>query len=84
MPSSYNGFVFGIDGSVQIGESALKAGQVGWLDRPSDNGTRVVRVAAGESGARLVLYTGQPQGDSIVSYGFFYWGLEAGHWQTVC
>ena len=60
-----------IDGSVQIDETVLKAGQVGWLDRPSGNGTWVVGMAAGESGARLVLYTGQPQGDSIVSYGPF-------------
>lgn len=71
IPSSYNGFAFVINGSVQIGETLLKAGQVGWLDRPSGNGTGVVRVAAGESGTRLVLYAGQPQGDSIVSYGPF-------------
>ena len=69
--TSYNGFAFVIDGSVQISETVLKAGQVGWLDRPSSNGMGVVRVVASESGARLVLYTGQPQGDSIVSYGPF-------------
>jgi quercetin 2,3-dioxygenase len=71
VPDSYNGFAFVIDGSVQIGETTLKAGQVGWLDRPSGNDKGVVRVVAGESAARLVLYTGQPQGDSIVSYGPF-------------
>ena len=71
VPTSYNGFVFVIDGSVEIGETVLKAGQVGWLDRPSDKGASVVRVAAGESGARLILYAGQPQGDPIVSYGPF-------------
>lgn len=71
IPSSYNGFAFVINGSVQIGETVLKAGQVGWLERPSGSGTRVVRVVAGESGARLVLYAGQPQGDPIVSYGPF-------------
>lgn len=68
-PNSYNGFVFVIDGSVQIGETVLNAGQVGWLDRTSGNGSGVVYVAAGESGSRLVLYAGQPQGDPIVSYG---------------
>ena len=31
----------------------------------------VLRVVAGESGARLVLYAGQPQGDPIVSHGPF-------------
>ena len=71
IPASYNGFAFVIDGSVQIGDTVLNTGQVGWLDRPTDNGTSVLRVVAGESGARLVLYAGQPQGDPIVSYGPF-------------
>ena len=69
--TSYNGFAFVVDGSVRIGETVLNAGQVGWLDRPSHEGVSVVRVVAGESGARLILYAGQPQGESIVSYGPF-------------
>jgi redox-sensitive bicupin YhaK (pirin superfamily) len=71
VPASYNGFAFVIDGSVQIGKTVLNTGQVGWLDRPNDDGTSVLRVAAGESGARLILYAGQPLGDPIVSYGPF-------------
>ena len=58
VPASYNGFAFVIDGSVQIGETVLNTGQVGWLDRPSDDGTSVLHVVAGESGARLILYAG--------------------------
>jgi quercetin 2,3-dioxygenase len=58
-------------GSVRIGDAELKIGQVGWIDRPTDVGTSVLRVVAGESGARVVLYAGQPQGDPIVSYGPF-------------
>ena len=62
-----------IHGSVSIGEhdALLKTGQVGWFDRPAPGGTSVLRIVAGEKGARLVLYAGQPQGDSIVSYGPF-------------
>lgn len=71
VPTSYNGFVFVVDGSAQIGETVLNTGQVGWLDRPSGNGTGIVTVAAGESGGRLILYAGQPQGDPIVSHGPF-------------
>jgi hypothetical protein len=71
IPASYNGFAFVIDGSVRIGDTELNTGQVGWLDRSTDIGTSVLRVLAGESGARLVLYAGQPQGDPIVSYGPF-------------
>ncbi len=71
IPTSYNGFAFVIHGSVQIGGKVLNTGQVGWLDRPTGSGTSVLRVVADESGARLVLYAGQPQGDPIVSYGPF-------------
>ena len=70
-PASYNGFAFVIDGSVRIGDTELNTGQVGWLDRSTDVGTSVLHVVARESGARLVLYAGQPQGDPIVSYGPF-------------
>lgn len=71
VPTSYNGFVFVVDGSAQIGETVLNTGQVGWLDRPSGNATGIVTVVAGEFGARLILYAGQPQGDPIVSHGPF-------------
>jgi hypothetical protein len=43
-------------GSVRIGDIVLNTGQVGWLDRPPDNGTSVLRVVADESAARLILY----------------------------
>jgi quercetin 2,3-dioxygenase len=71
VPASYNGFAFVVGGSVRIGETTLTTGQVGWLDRLTANDASVVRVVAGESGARLILYAGQPQGDPIVSYGPF-------------
>ncbi len=73
LPTSYNGFVYVIRGSVRVGEGAVRieAGQVGWLDRPAGHGTGALRMTAGEEGARLVLYAGQPQGDPIVSHGPF-------------
>jgi len=73
IPSSYNGFVFTLRGSIQVGAEAtsLKTGQTGWLDRPKVDGASLLRVTAGEEGARLVFYAGQPQGDPIVSYGPF-------------
>jgi redox-sensitive bicupin YhaK (pirin superfamily) len=73
IPSSYNGFVFTLRGSIQAGpdNTSLKTGQTGWLDRPQTDGASLLRVTAGEEGARLVLYAGQPQGDPIVSYGPF-------------
>jgi quercetin 2,3-dioxygenase len=73
IPTSYNGFAYVIRGAVEIGEDGarLKAGQVGWLDRPQGEGNSVLRLVAGEEGARVVLCAGQPQGDPIVSHGPF-------------
>jgi quercetin 2,3-dioxygenase len=73
IPSSYNGLVFILRGSIQAGadNTSLKTGQTGWLDRPQVDASSLLRVTAGEEGARLVFYAGQPQGDPIVSYGPF-------------
>jgi quercetin 2,3-dioxygenase len=85
LPLSFNGFVFLIDGSVRLGDGEharlVTAGQVGWLDRPEASAeadavaeaeeTSLLRIAATEEGARIVLYAGQPQHDAIVSHGPF-------------
>ena len=73
IPSSYNGFVFTVRGSIEAGAdfTSVKTGQTGWLDRPKVDGASSLRVIAGEEGARLVFYAGQPQGDPIVAYGPF-------------
>ena len=71
--ASYNGFVYVIDGAVRIGadDSLLETAGVGWLDRPDEDGPSLLTMVAGDSGARLVLYAGQPTADPIVSHGPF-------------
>jgi redox-sensitive bicupin YhaK (pirin superfamily) len=73
IPSSYNGFVYVIRGAVRIaGDSRLlTSGEVGWLNRLEGEGMSVLRAVAGDAGARLVLYAGQPQRDPIISHGPF-------------
>jgi redox-sensitive bicupin YhaK (pirin superfamily) len=73
LPASYNGFVLVVSGAVQAGGDAalLKTNQLGWLDRPDGDTPTVLRLTAGDAGARLVLYAGQPQGVPIVSHGPF-------------
>jgi redox-sensitive bicupin YhaK (pirin superfamily) len=72
IPASYNGFVYVIDGAVQIGDATVvKAGQVGWLDRSDSAADDRLRIAALSDGARLVIYAGEPQRAPIVSYGPF-------------
>jgi redox-sensitive bicupin YhaK (pirin superfamily) len=73
LPVSYNGFIFLVRGDATVGADDVRVnnGQVAWLDRPGGEGASLLRITAGESGARLVLYAGQPQGDAIVSHGPF-------------
>ena len=73
VPGAFNTFLYVIKGNVDIGEEekSLKEHQIGWLDKYPDEGPSTLSVVAGESGARLALYSGQPQHEGIVSYGPF-------------
>jgi redox-sensitive bicupin YhaK (pirin superfamily) len=71
LPASYNGLLYLLDGSVRIGADELRAGQVGWLDRPPQRGPSNVHLIAGERGARLILYAGEPQSTRVVMQGPF-------------
>jgi hypothetical protein len=78
LPLSYNGFVYVLDGSVDVGGvSLLKTGQVGWLDRPSGVGAGTLTFDTGERGARIVLYAGEPQREPLVHRGPFAAGSVA-------
>jgi redox-sensitive bicupin YhaK (pirin superfamily) len=73
LPGAFNTFLYVIDGSVEVGENgkSLEAHQVGWLDKYPDEHSTVLAMKARASGARLVLYAGQPQHEGVVSYGPF-------------
>jgi quercetin 2,3-dioxygenase len=73
IPASWAGFLYGLDGSLLIGDElkTLDHDEVGWLDKLEGVGDTELRLSAGKSGARFVLYSGQPQGDPIVSHGPF-------------
>ena len=61
------------EGGVMVGEEQdiLLQEQGGLLDHPTDDGTSKLKLTAGDSGARFVLYSGQPPGESIESKGPF-------------
>lgn len=73
LPASYNGFVYLLEGSVRAGagDVPLDTGTVGWLDRTDGGGASSLRITAGDAGARLVLYAGQPTNVPIVMHGPF-------------
>jgi len=73
LPASYNGFAYVLEGSVRAGhdDTPLGAGQVGWLDRDGGRGSSSLRLVAGDAGARVVLYAGEPTNVPIVMHGPF-------------
>jgi redox-sensitive bicupin YhaK (pirin superfamily) len=71
LPASYNGLFYLLDGSVRVGADLLRAGQVGWLDRPMREGPSNLHLIAGDGGARLILYAGEPQSTPVVMQGPF-------------
>jgi len=73
IPASYNTFLYVIEGTVKVGEEEklLKQNQIGWLNLFADNVQSELKLNAGESGGRVILYSAQPQGESIVSHGPF-------------
>jgi redox-sensitive bicupin YhaK (pirin superfamily) len=71
LPANYNGFIYVIDGVVQIGGTPVEQGQTGWFDKPGTAGDSEIVFQTAEQGARFVLYAGQPHHVPVVSYGPF-------------
>jgi len=73
LPASYNGFLYLLEGSVRAGspDTPLLAGQVGWLNRDGGTGASSLRLAGGNAGARVMLYSGEPTNVPIVMHGPF-------------
>ena len=72
LPSSYNGFLYPLDGDVLVDgtpRERLSIGQIGWLE--FGGGPTTLRLAAGKDGARVMLYAGERQNVPIVTHGPF-------------
>jgi redox-sensitive bicupin YhaK (pirin superfamily) len=75
LPNSYNGVVFVLDGDASVGKDATRVqeGQVAWLDDASaeSSAESVLRITAGDFGARVMIYAGERQNVPIVMHGPF-------------
>ncbi len=71
VPPSFNGFLYVLDGRVSVESTSLDAGEVGWLDDAEEETPGVLRIAAGDGGARVVFYAGERQSVPIVMHGPF-------------
>lgn len=72
IPGQFTTFVYVLQGSVKAGDEneIVAQDQVGWFDR-SDDLMSTLQLHAGDEGARLVLYSAEPQQHEIVSHGPF-------------
>ena len=72
IPPQYTTFIYVLQGSVKAGDDkeTVAQDQVGWFDRSNDSSSTLA-LHAGDEGARLVLYSAEPQHHGIVSHGPF-------------
>jgi len=68
MPADYNGFGYVLEGECGVGDTRVTRGDVAWV---SPALATELRFTAGSSGARVVLYTGRPNGEPLVQHGPF-------------
>jgi redox-sensitive bicupin YhaK (pirin superfamily) len=74
VPSSYNGFLYPLDGGLRVDGTVghrLGVGQIGWLEPAAEGLSTNLRLVAGDSGARVMLYAGERQNVPIVTHGPF-------------
>jgi redox-sensitive bicupin YhaK (pirin superfamily) len=71
VPASFNGFVYVLDGEVNVGTKTIVAGQVGWLGDAEASDATQLRFATGVADARVALFAGERQGVPIVMHGPF-------------
>jgi hypothetical protein len=74
LPATYNGFFYVVGGDAGVGNERVATGQVGWL---APSASTDLAISAGVSGARLVLYAGEPIGEPLVQHGPFVAGSPA-------
>lgn len=71
VPAHYNGFIYVVEGNVEVGDTNVSAGQSGWLEHLTSEEETEITFNAGADGARFILYAAAPHGVSVVSHGPF-------------
>jgi len=80
LPSTDNGFVFVIQGSVNVGADAVAVtlGQLAWLTRSDKKGVSQLSLRSGEGSCRLLLFSGPPLREPVVFGGPFVMNTKEG------
>jgi hypothetical protein len=74
--AAYSGFLYVFDGTADVGDVPVEAAEVGWISPDTRTSTHL-SIRAGEAGARIVLYVGEPQNERIIQKGPFVAGSNA-------
>jgi redox-sensitive bicupin YhaK (pirin superfamily) len=72
VPAGHNAFIYPFEGSVVVGDRALKTHSAGLLS-PGDR----IEASAGPEGARFILLAGRPIGEPVAQYGPFVMNTRA-------
>lgn len=72
IPASQRGFLYVVRGELTVSGDAraLASGEIGWFEEAAAAPT-TLSLAAGNTGARVVLYAGEPHGEPLVQRGPF-------------
>ncbi len=78
LPSTHNGFVFVIEGSVNVGsqEPTARQGQLAWLTRSEEPGESRLSLRGGDDACRVLLFSGPPLREPIAFGGPFVMNTE--------
>lgn len=76
IPGSFSGFLYVIEGSIEVAGDRVMVGEIGWLKRLSDAGNTSVSLVAGSAGARVILCAAEPIGEPLVHQGPFVAGTR--------
>ncbi len=71
IPSSYNGFIYVVEGDVWVSGEKVETDQAGWFDLSSDEGDSKIVFQTKDQSARFILYAAEPHHVPILSHGPF-------------
>lgn len=71
LPTSYNGFVYVVEGSVQIGEKTISTNQLGWLNKQDGKGESELTFKTKSEKARFVFFAAEPHNAPVYHHGPF-------------
>ena len=73
LPANHTTFLYVLEGNILVGKDKkpLSQHQTGWLDKSDEETDSDLILGTDDSVAHFVLYSGKPQGDSIISHGPF-------------